>query len=121
MRKVAAVKMNPRRQEYHPPSPPTHRGRIQAQGPGTEESVPWARDTPPTKSEMLEYLDQLWAKLSPTEQTERVACFADARKYIQHAPANGIAAPFSKSSRNRKRRGGVRIDLEIRGGRACVD
>jgi len=103
------------------PTPPTHRGRLQAQGPGTEESVPWARNTPPTKSEMLELLDQLWAKLSAAQQTERSACYADAKKYIQQAPANGISAPFSKAFRNRKRRGGVRIDLEIRAGNACVD
>jgi hypothetical protein len=66
-------------------------------------------------------LDRLWAKLSPTEQAERAGCYADARKYIQQAPANGIDAPFSKSFRNRKRKGGVRIDLEIRAGKACVD
>jgi hypothetical protein len=101
--------------------PPNHRGRLQAQGGNTEESEPWARDTPPTKAEMLAMLERLWNRLSGSEQEEREACYEEVQRYIQRAPASGINAPFSKSFRNRKRKGGVRIDLEIRTGRACAD
>src|SRR5579864_8314060 len=38
---------------------PLHRGRIQAQGGGTEESVKWDQSTPPTRSEMLRKLSEL--------------------------------------------------------------
>lgn len=49
-------------------SDPPHRGRIQAQGGGTEQSVPWARNTPPTESEMLNFCDELEGKLSEREK-----------------------------------------------------
>ena len=65
-------------------------------------------------------LDQLWGTLTQSEKDERKDCYAAARDYIQRTPSNGIAAPFSVSFRNRKLRRGVRIDLEIRGGDACV-
>ncbi len=102
-------------------TPPMHRGRLQAQGPGTEESEPWTQDSPPTKSEMLASLDRLWDKLTPQEQQDRVSCFADARRFVQQAPAAGISAVCMKSFRNRRLRGGVRVDLEVRAGSACVD
>lgn len=41
-----------------------HRGRVQAQGGKTEESVAWRRKTPPTEAEMLEMCNQLEAKLT---------------------------------------------------------
>jgi hypothetical protein len=88
-------------------APPVHRGRLQAQGPDTEKSVAWARETPPTKSEMLAMLDRLWAKLTESEREEREECLEKVRQYIQEAPATGINAPVpSKSFRNRKLRGG---------------
>ncbi len=43
----------------------THRGRIQAQGGGIEESVSWCQnDTPPTKTEGLEMIDILENRLN---------------------------------------------------------
>jgi hypothetical protein len=103
------------------PEPPAHRGRVQAQGGGTEESEPWARDTPPTKGEVLALLHRLWQKLSAAAQEERADCYAEAQRSVERAPAEGINAPYSKTFRNRKRRGGIRIDIEIRAGRACID
>ena len=98
-----------------------HRGRIQAQGPNTEESESWTREEPPTKSEMIVRLDTLWGKLTRREQEERGECFEDARRYILSAPPEGIDAGRPKTFRNRKLRGGVRVDLEITTGRACID
>jgi hypothetical protein len=43
-------------------SDPKHRGRIQAQEGGIEKSIPWARDSPPTESGMLEMCDALEAQ-----------------------------------------------------------
>jgi hypothetical protein len=81
---------------------------------------PWAQDDPPTKSEMLNRLEQLWGKLSSREQDEREECYEKAKRYMEQAPAGGIA-PHKKTFRNRKLRGGVRIDLEIETGKACID
>ena len=100
--------------------PPAHRGRLQAQGPDTEEAEAWAQDDPPSKAEMLERLEILWQKLSRQEQEERTECYEKAKRCIQQAPAEGIDATVIKSFRNRKLRQ-VRIDLEIRTGKACVD
>jgi hypothetical protein len=98
-----------------------HRGRVQAQGSGTEKSVSWDLAAPPTKSEVVALLDQLWAALTRTEQDERKDCYASAKSYIRQAPQAGIAAQFAISFRNRKLRGGVRIDLEVWAGDACID
>lgn len=98
-----------------------HRGRIQAQGPNTEESEAWAAEDPPTKSEMIARLGSLWGKLTRREQEEREECFEAARQCILTAPKEGIDAGRPKTFRNRKLRGGVRVDLEIATGRACID
>ena len=103
------------------PESPAHRGRLQAQGPNTEESESWAQNDAPTKSEMLKRLDDLWAKLSSREKNERKDCYGAAKKCIAEAPATGIQAGPPKSFRNRKMRGGVRINLEIQSGSACVN
>lgn len=42
-----------------------HRGRFQAQGDGTEESVNWARETPITKNDGCQSLNGLKLKLTP--------------------------------------------------------
>lgn len=103
------------------PGPPAHRGRLQAQGPDLEKSEAWAQDDPPTKSQMLEWLERLWESLSHREQEERKDSYQKAKKCIEQAPAGGIDAHVKKSFPNRKLRGGVRIDLEIETGKACID
>jgi hypothetical protein len=70
---------------------------------------------------MLRMLDELCAKLTRTEQQLREQCFERARRMIrQSASAGGIKAVFVHSWRNPKVRGGVRVDLEVRGGLAAV-
>ena len=102
------------------PSDPQHRGRIQAQGGGTEESVPWARDTPPTESAMLKMADDLEAKLTEREKNDRAQPLAQLRRFIRSAAqGGGISAPVSKTWLKRGSRD-IRIDLEIVKGMACV-
>lgn len=100
---------------------PSHRGRVQAQGHGTEKSQSWAQDHPPTKTDILELLQRLWESLTSEEQEARQTCYEAARQYVQQAPTTGIDAQHIRSFRNRRKRGGVRIDLEIRIGKACID
>jgi hypothetical protein len=84
-------------------------------------SESWAQEEPPKKRAVLGLLDSLWNKLSPKEKRDREPCYLAAKKFIQQAPATGIDAPYSKSFRNRKLRGGIRIDIEIKTGKACID
>jgi hypothetical protein len=98
-----------------------HRGRLQAQGPYTEKSVSWSQADPPTKREMLKRLERLVAGLTARELADRVGCLDNLRHFIEEAPVEGIDAPVIKSFRNKKMRGGVRVDIEIQTGKACVD
>lgn len=101
---------------------PRHRGRVQAQGGKTEESVTWARDTPPTKAEILHFIDLLEKKLKPPEKQERTVDFADLRAFIDTVPPCGIGAhpkPFKKSFSQRGS-DGIRVDIEVQKGLACV-
>jgi len=100
-----------------------HRGRIQAQGGGTEKSVAWAQEEPPTESEMLEKCDLLEEKLTPNEREDRAKPLDDLRRFIRvAAAAGGLCAspkPFKKSFGLRGG-AGIRIDLEVIKGLACV-
>lgn len=99
-----------------------NRGRIQAQGLGTEKSISWPPPNhPPTKSEVLIMLDRLHEKLTPSEQDVRKECFDKARKWILECPARGVENIPPKTFHNRKMRGGVRIDIEIILGKALLD
>jgi hypothetical protein len=99
---------------------PKHRGRIQAQGGGTEKSESWAQGTAPTESEMLTKCNDLEAQLNARERQERQQPLADLRRFIQAAArSGGVSAPVSKSF---LRRGAsdIRIDIEVITGQACV-
>ncbi|MGH7172350.1 MAG: hypothetical protein ACRELG_18900 [Gemmataceae bacterium] len=101
-------------------SDPQHRGRIQAQGGGTEQSVPWARHTPPTESAMLKMCDDLEVKLSEREKNDRAQPLAQLRRFIRSAAqGGGVSAPVSKSWLKRGSKD-IRIDLEVVKGMACV-
>jgi hypothetical protein len=97
---------------------PAHRGRIQAQGDDVEESVSWAQEHPPTEREGLQMLEQLAAKLKPSEFRDREAAFAKAGAFIRRsAQRNGADAPVVKSWNTK---GDMRVDIEIRLGKAFV-
>jgi hypothetical protein len=102
------------------PAEPGHRGRIQAQGSGTEESEAWARSTPPTESEMLTMCDELARKLSPRELRDRDTGFRSLRRFIRAAAAKGgIQSPVSKHFKKHGH-SDIRVDLEVITGSACV-
>jgi hypothetical protein len=107
----------PRGEEEYP-----HRGRIQAQGGGTEQSISWARRTPPTKTEMLSMCTELESKLTPGELADREQGFAELRRYIE-AAATGGGAPHGVRKSFPKRptvASDIRVDLEVIKGSACV-
>jgi hypothetical protein len=93
-----------------------HRGRVQAQGGGLEESENWAQDEPLTKASGLSLLDKLWEKLSKRDQKLRASQFENARRFIENVDG-GLDAPLGKSFLNRKKRG-IRVDIEILAGTA---
>lgn len=92
-----------------------HRGRIQAQGGGTEKSVSWAQDEPLKKEDGLRLLNELQDQLTDKEYKLREKQLQAAERYINNA--NGLDAFKSKSFRNTKEEG-VRIDIEINAGTA---
>jgi hypothetical protein len=97
-----------------------HRGRIQAQGGGTEKSESWARDTPPTESEMLRLCDVLEAQFTEREKRDRDQPLAQLRRFIRSAAqGGGVSAPVPKSWLKRGSKD-IRIDLEVITGMACV-
>jgi hypothetical protein len=99
---------------------PQHRGRIQAQGGGTEKSETWAEPKPPTESEMLKKGDDLESQLTTREKKDREQPLAQLRRFIRSAArGGGVTAPVSKSFLKRGSRD-IRIDLEVITGMACV-
>jgi hypothetical protein len=102
---------------------PAHRGRVQAQGGNTEKSEAWAKekDDPPTLSEVLRLIDRLEGKLTRSEKAARAEAFQELRAYVQTMAAQGgLDAPVIKSFPRKKLKGGIRVDLEVITGRACV-
>jgi hypothetical protein len=100
--------------------PPKHRGRIQAQGGGIEESENWAKDTPPSMAEGLEMLDNLKKKLSKKEQENRKELFDKAERFIKAAgKTGGVTAKVTKKIQ-KKDSEDERIDIEVIAGIAFI-
>jgi hypothetical protein len=98
-----------------------HRGRIQAQGEGCEESEAWAQNEPPDTDTGLELLEALKKKLSPSQTNKRKKSFDDAEKFIKQAGKNGgVAAKVSKTFKV-KNSADARIDIEVIKGIAFID
>jgi hypothetical protein len=95
-----------------------HRGRIQAQGDGTEKSVFWAQDEPLSKQDGLSLLKKLKRSLTRKELASREKPLKDALRYINNVEG-GLDAVKKKTFRNRKTKD-VRIDLEVLGGVAFI-
>ena len=97
------------------------RGRVQAQGGGIEESVPWAQMFPPTESEGHRILDVLHDRLTPAEQRYREQAFEQAHQLVRRAAATIGGMPVDKKSfpfpPRRDRR---RVDVEVQLGIAFV-
>jgi hypothetical protein len=101
---------------------PEHRGRVQAQDGGVEESVAWAQSTPPTVSDGLRFLEQLRSKLTPREQEARAEAFKEAGDYIQSVSRVGgmLHTHQKKSFPKKARRDHRRVDIEVNKGVAFV-
>jgi hypothetical protein len=66
-------------------------------------------------------LDRLEAKLTPSERRVREEGFRQAREFVRTRPAEGgLDAPVEKSFPRRKLQGGIRVDLVVITGSACV-
>ena len=99
---------------------PQHRGRIQAQGDGLEESEAWASEKPPTWEEGLNFIEKLKNKLSKRDKELRKKPFKKAERFIKNAGQNnGVDAPVSKTFSN-KEKPEIRVDIEVRKGIAFV-
>jgi hypothetical protein len=99
--------------------PPPHRGRVQAQGGGTEKSVPWAQRSAPTVSDVLRMLENLEGQLTPSEKRAREEGFRQARVFVRGVPRPGLSAGTKKSF-PRANPGNIRVDIEVQAGLACV-
>ncbi len=95
-----------------------HRGRIQAQGGGLEESESWNQDEPLTRKDGLRLLNELKSKLSLKDREMREKQFEDAERFIKGVEG-GIQSPERKSFQDRKTKD-VRVDIEVWGGFAFV-
>ena len=96
-------------------SPYMHRGRIQSQGGGLEDSTPWAQQDPLTHSTGISLSHALEAMPNKTERNLRVDAHARARAFMDAAKlAGGVAETrktyMVKGDRNR------RVDIEIHKG-----
>jgi hypothetical protein len=99
---------------------PPHRGRIQAQGGGTEKSESWAQATPPTLSDVLRLIDRLEARLTPKEKRIREKGFAQLRRAVEKAAKTGGFWAERPRSFPKPPERDIRVDLEIITGRAAI-
>jgi len=98
-----------------------NRGRIQAQGNGTEKSAPWNIIIDHTKSMGLERVDNLQAQLTPAEENLRVDALEKCKNRIRTAPSIGVSAPMKKSYYDDFRARKIRLDIEVNAGVAFID
>ncbi len=98
----------------------TNRGRFQAQDDNLEKSAAWASNDEIPKQMGHETLDNLHAQLSATELAVRVNAMQKARDFVTDAPVNGHYAQIIKSYFDDVRNREVRVDVEIRAGRAFI-
>ncbi len=105
------------------PAEPKHRGRLQAQGGGTQKGESWAQDSPPTVTEILEKCDSLLGQLTAKERSLREAAFEQLREFILAAGQNGgISADVGviKKSFPKRPLNDIRVDIDVLKGSTCV-
>ncbi|MCB1194199.1 MAG: hypothetical protein KDK90_27435 [Leptospiraceae bacterium] len=97
-----------------------HRGRIQAQGDGLEESVSWSQDLPITAKDSLKLLEELKNKIPKHELKRRKQAFDKAEKFVLRVEENnGVDAPVSKTFKIKDTKD-VRVDIEVIKGKAFI-
>jgi len=97
-----------------------NRGRFQAQDENLEKSAAWATDEDVSKQMGNERLNNLNAQLTAAELAVRVNAMQKARDFVDNAPINGHYAQIVKSYFDDVRHREVRVDVEIRAGRAFI-
>ena len=112
---------------------PEHRGRLQAQGPDIEQdragnghgniSRGWAQNQPYLASKAYTDLEAIRTDLTGPQADARRFAFAKARIFIQRAQSQGgldhpVSATFPRLKRSDT--AGVRVDIEVKAGRAFV-
>lgn len=98
-----------------------NRGRIQAQGGGTEKSDAWAIHTDHFKSMGIASVDNLDAQLTNAERNLRTQALNDCRNRILTTPSYGVSAQMKKSYYDDFRNRQIRIDIEVNAGVAFMD
>jgi hypothetical protein len=98
-----------------------NRGRVQAQGNGTEKSSSWASNHDVTKGMGLLSVDGLIAQLEPAELHLRTTALQKSKDRINSAPSNGVIAVMKKSYYDDFRNKKVRVDIEVNAGTAFID
>lgn len=97
-----------------------HRGRVQAQGGGVEESEAWAQSDVPNKSDGYCMTVSLKRKLRKKDLKKRERSFKKLDKFIGNAPSAGYDYS-SQSYTPFPPQGDVRVDVEIKKGKAFKD
>lgn len=98
-----------------------NRGRIQAQGNGTEKSEPWATLSDITKDIGINKVTNLEQQLTPAELSQRQIALQQVRNRINTTPYCGISALYKKSYWNDFRQRQIRIDIEVLNGIAFIN
>ncbi|NOR87385.1 MAG: hypothetical protein GQ527_07235 [Bacteroidales bacterium] len=98
-----------------------NRGRVQAQGNGTEKSESWATHGDFTKSMGIGKVDDLENSLTPLELNLRALAIQKARNRIATTPYTGVDAVMKKSYYDDVRRREIRIDIEVNSGTSFID
>ncbi|MGB7529584.1 hypothetical protein [Sphingobacterium cellulitidis] len=98
-----------------------NRGRIQAQENNFDESESWATIDEITKTEGYNKTNLLKARLTPLQLANRIRAFVKLDSFINSAPANGYYSQIIKSFHHNPQNRKIRVDIEIRDGRAFVD
>jgi hypothetical protein len=97
-----------------------NRGRFQAQGGGLQKSTPWATNNEVSKTDGHDMIDSLSAQLTDTELALRQNAIEKIKGFITNAPYGGCSAPIIKSYSDDLKNRSIRIDLEVRAGRAFI-
>jgi len=96
-----------------------HRGRLQSQGGGLNDSTPWAQSVPLKHKSAIRMSQALEAMASRKEKKLRADAHNKSRAFINAAKAAGGSGPTSKTymvkgDKNR------RVDIEVRDGEAFL-
>lgn len=97
-----------------------NRGRFQAQDDTLEKSSAWATNDEVTKQMGDDMLNNLEQQLTQSELNVRIRAIQKARDFVLNAPIGGYYAQIIKSYYDDVRNREIRIDVELRAGRAFV-